>query len=162
MKAMPEGKSTVYVETSVISYYVARPSGNVIIAGHQHITWQWWEEAVEKSRRFISSVVYAEIIEGDPELAQKRLNAVNGWPILMPNIQSEYLLEQYLRHKVLPAKAERDAAHIAIATSYKMNYLATWNCTHIANAYLRDKIDDINRAAGYRTPVICTPEELLK
>lgn len=43
-----------------------------------------------------------------------------------------------------------------------MDYLLTWNCTHIANAALRGKIEAICRATGFEPPVICTPVELVK
>ena len=43
-----------------------------------------------------------------------------------------------------------------------MDYLLTWNCTHIANAALRPSIEAICRDNGFEPPVICTPEELLK
>lgn len=39
-------------------------------------------------------------------------------------------------------------------------YLLTWNCTHIANASIRGKIEDACREEGMRPPIICTPEEL--
>ena len=42
-----------------------------------------------------------------------------------------------------------------------MEYLLTWNCRHIANATRRLAISKICEQASYRTPVICTPEELL-
>jgi hypothetical protein len=41
-----------------------------------------------------------------------------------------------------------------------MEFLLTWNCTHIANAATRAMIDGVCRAAGLTPPVICTPEEL--
>jgi hypothetical protein len=43
-----------------------------------------------------------------------------------------------------------------------MNYLVTWNCTHIANATLRHRIEAICRAEGYEPSIICTPQELLE
>jgi hypothetical protein len=43
-----------------------------------------------------------------------------------------------------------------------MDYLLTWNCTHIANAALRSQIEAVCRSRGYEPPVICTPEELLE
>jgi hypothetical protein len=51
-------------------------------------------------------------------------------------------------------------AHVAIATVHGMNFLLTWNCAHIANAVMRESIESVCRRAGYRPPVICTPEEL--
>jgi hypothetical protein len=52
--------------------------------------------------------------------------------------------------------------HIAVAAVHGMDYLLTWNCTHIANAALRGPMEDACRANGYVLPVICTPEELLE
>jgi hypothetical protein len=36
-------KPRVYIETSVISYLVSRPALDVITAGHQATTLQWWK-----------------------------------------------------------------------------------------------------------------------
>ena len=41
-----------------------------------------------------------------------------------------------------------------------MDYLLTWNCTHIANASYRPIIQAVCESFGYDVPVICTPEEL--
>jgi hypothetical protein len=60
----------------------------------------------------------------------------------------------------LPDRAAVDAPHIGIAAVHGMDYLLTWNCTHIANATLRGQIESICRASGYEPPVICTPDEL--
>jgi hypothetical protein len=60
-----------------------------------------------------------------------------------------------------PARAQTDAVHIAASAVNGINYLLTWNCTHIANATLRPGIERICKAMGYEPPVICTPQELL-
>lgn len=61
----------------------------------------------------------------------------------------------------LPGKALRDAAHLAFACGYELDYPLTWNCAHIANAELRPRLEAINTSAGLQTPIICTPEELM-
>ena len=43
----------------------------------------------------------------------------------------------------IPDSAEIDAYHIAIATVNGMDYLLTWNCTHIANAAMRSDIETV-------------------
>ncbi|MEW6297299.1 MAG: DNA-binding protein, partial [Thermodesulfobacteriota bacterium] len=58
--------------------------------------------------------------------------------------------------------AVADALHIGIATVNGMDYLVTWNCTQIANAALRQRIEAICRAGGYQPPILCTPEELME
>jgi hypothetical protein len=34
---------TVYIETTVVSYLAANPSRDPILAAHQQITRQWWQ-----------------------------------------------------------------------------------------------------------------------
>jgi len=43
-----------------------------------------------------------------------------------------------------------------------MDYLVTWNCTHIANGEIIKKVMSINLDLGIAVPVIVTPEELLE
>lgn len=51
---------------------------------------------------------------------------------------------------------------IAIAVVNGMDYLLTWNCTHIANAVLRNQIETVCRSKGFEVAIICTPDELLE
>ncbi len=60
-----------------------------------------------------------------------------------------------------PAKAVTDAAHIAAAACNGIDFLLTWNCTHIANAETRRDIENACEEQGYKSPVLCTPEELM-
>ncbi|HHK41824.1 MAG TPA: hypothetical protein ENJ50_05330 [Planctomycetaceae bacterium] len=60
-----------------------------------------------------------------------------------------------------PACAVADAAHIAISVVHGMDYLLTWNCTHIANATYQPIIDRVCDDFGYVMPVICTPDQLM-
>jgi len=55
----------------------------------------------------------------------------------------------------------RDAAHLAFACAYGIDYLVTWNCAHIANAEIRRRLTTVNSQYDIETPVICTPEELM-
>jgi len=66
-----------------------------------------------------------------------------------------------IRTHLIPQKAVRDALHVAIAATHGMNYLLTWNCSHINNAEMTPRIAQACHKAGYRCPVICTPEELM-
>lgn len=72
------------------------------------------------------------------------------------------LADRLIREGPLPPKAGADAMHIAIATVNGMDYLLTWNCTHLANAAFRSRIEQLCREQGYEPSVICTPQELLE
>lgn len=151
---------TVYLETSIISYLASRPSRDLIVAAHQQITQDWWETRHEWEL-VISALVISESQAGDAEAAKRRLKYIQDLPILRLNDAVIDLAEKFLNGSALPPKAKDDALHIAIAVVYKVNYLLTWNCKHIANANKRPMIENICREAGYQPSIICTPEELL-
>ena len=151
---------TVYIETTVASYLVSRPSQDVVIAAHQQLTREWWDQRRRLFACFISDVVLDEAGERDAEQAALRLKALEGIPKLVPTAEGERLAAAFLAN-VLPSKAAGDAAHLAIATIGKVNYVLTWNCNHLANAQLLDRLEPIAATAGFKLPGVCTPEELM-
>lgn len=153
-------KSTVYIETSVISYLAARMSRDLVVAGHQQITQEWWEVR-DDWELFSSRLVVAEAMRGDPEAAQRRLGQLQDIPHLAMTTEAETLVTALIKAAALPEKAVEDAFHIALATVHGMDFLLTWNCKHIANAIKRGTIEHVCVTAGFAMPVICTPEELL-
>ena len=152
-------KSKIYVETTVISYLTALPSTELIRAAHQQITRDWWERR-QRFDLFVSQAVLREVGGGDAEAAGRRLAAVEGIPVLAVDTEVSQLAERFLVLRVIPTKAAVDAVHIAVAVVHGMDYLLTWNCTHIANAAIRSKIERTCRDMGLEPPIICTPEEL--
>lgn len=34
---------SIYIETTIVSYLTGRPSRDIVIAGHQQTTHQWWD-----------------------------------------------------------------------------------------------------------------------
>jgi len=151
--------SRIYVETTVISYLTALPSTDLIQAAHQQITRAWWEQR-QRFDLFVSQAVLREVAGGDAEAAGRRLAAVEGIPVLAVDTEVSQLAERFLLQRVIPTKAAVDAVHIAVAVVNGMDYLLTWNCTHIANAAIRGKIERTCRDMGLEPPIICTPEEL--
>jgi len=152
-------KPKVYLETSVISYLAARLSRDLIVAGHQQITQEWWDSRQEWDLS-ISALVVSEAGTGDTDAAARRLALLEGLPLLRLNETAITLAERLLAEAALPSKAREDALHIAIAAVHGIDYLLTWNCKHIANAVKRPLIETICETSGYHPPIICTPEEL--
>jgi hypothetical protein len=155
-------KPTVYIETSIISYLTARPSRDLIVAGHQQITHEWWRTVCPNVDCFISEPVIQEAGRGDHEAAQKRLAVTVGIPTLMLNEEIKELAQKYQSAAKIPDKAKLDAFHLALPAWYKVDYLLTWNCKHIANGNVRKIIENINKPLNIHTPIICTPEELME
>ncbi len=150
----------VYVETSVISYLTARPSTNIIVAAHQHLTRRWWNQR-DQFELLTSELVLEEASLGDPALAKKRLALLEELHALGITDEASALAHAILRASVLPAKAFADALHISTAAVHSLDYLVTWNCSHIANAQLLPRVRAVVEKAGYPMTFVCTPEELL-
>jgi hypothetical protein len=153
--------ATVYIETSIIGYLTTRLSRDLIVAAHQQITRDWWDLRRTSYELFVSEAVVAECESGDSEAAKERLQQIAGLPVLDISEDAEHLAEQLLLGVPLPAKAQVDALHMALAAVNGLDYLLTWNCRHIANATFQPKIEAVCKAIGYNSPIICTPEQLM-
>ena len=152
----------VYIESTIPSYVVARPARDLLQAARQQLTRDWWDLKREKHDLFTSQVALDEIASGDSEVARQRLELVAQIRLLDLSDDAKALTKDILRSGVLPADADRDAAHIALATVHEVDMLLSWNCRHIANASIQPRLRKLTDAAGFPLPVICTPEELLE
>ena len=155
-------KPKVYIETTVVSYLTSRPSANLIVAAHQQITRDWWQNRQDDFDLFASVLVRQEVSTGDEEMVKRRLEALEQVKLLEVTEDALALAEDLIKRGPLPEKAVEDAVHIAVAVTNGLDYLITWNCKHIANAAMRNKIEEVCRMRGYEPVIICTPEELLE
>lgn len=151
----------VYIETTVVSYLTSRPSRDLVIAGHQQTTHEWWNTRRESFELCISEVVLEEAAMADPEAAQERLDVLSAMMLLRTTADAVPLATRLVEKGALPEKAAHDALHIAIAATNGIPYLMTWNCRHLVNATMRPVIEAVCAAVGFKAPIICTPEELL-
>jgi len=154
-------KPRLYLETTIPSYLTSRASRDLIVAGHQQITREWWEKRTDAFQLYISQLVIDEASAGDPAAAHERLKALRNLPLLDITPEVARLASSILAAGKVPRKAATDAAHIAIAAVHGMDFLVTWNCVHIANAAIAKALAFICREHGFECPVICTPEELM-
>ena len=152
---------TVYIETSIPSYLTARPSRDIRAAAWQQITSQWWDEARAEYDLFTSELVIVEASAGNSEAAARRLEALQGIAELPIDQEVQELAEELISKGGVPAGAEADALHIAVAAVHRIDYLLTWNFRHIDNAATKPLIRSICADAGYTCPEICAPVELL-
>jgi hypothetical protein len=154
-------KPKVYIETTIPSYLTGCPSRDLVIAGNQEITREWWDERRAEFDLCISQFVLDEAGLGDREAVRRRMDILAGLSELEITDEAARLAERLIRESVVPQKAATDAAHIAVAAVHEVDYLLTWNCKHIANAEIMRKIYRLCKAEGFNCPVICTPAELM-
>lgn len=154
-------KSLTYLDSSVISYLSARPSRDIVTLAYQQLTREWWERHRQEFELRISELVLFEIGRGDRNAAAERLELVRGVPVLHITREARMLAQRIFRATTLPDKATSDALHVALAAVNGMDFLLTWNCTHLANAVILKLVNAVCRANGYEPPIVCTPGELL-
>jgi len=153
-------KPTVYIESSFISYLVSRPSRDVVIAGRQAISHDWWENHRYRFNLRISALVEEEISRGDPSAAQQRLALVQEIPGLIISDKAVDLARLLMTQGVVPKGSEEDALHISLAAAQGADYLLTWNFKHINNAEMKSEVSRIVESCGFECPQICSPDEL--
>lgn len=153
-------RRSVYIETTVVSLLTARPVRDAILAGKMAATRHWWSAVLPRVEACCSVAVIAESSAGDPVAASLRLDALEGLRVLGVSDTAHQLADTLVRRAALPAKARVDALHVAVSAIHKIDFLLTWNCTHIANPSLQKRIRLIIEESGYDAPTICTPMEL--
>src|SRR4051794_7749762 len=114
-----------YIETSVISYLVARRNQrDLLVAANQEITREWWETRRHRFQLYASAIVLAEAGRGDETYSAARL-AVAQELTLVEVSESALTLARALLSAGLPPNASEDALHIAIASTGGLEYLLT-------------------------------------
>ena len=155
-------KKRVYIETTVVSYFTARPSRDIIVAGHQETTRDLWPDLTAKYETFISAIVYQEAGKGGPDQVKMRLAAIEAFPMLDIDDDARFLAEKIIAGRGIPADYPEDALHVAVAAVNGMDVVVTWNFAHLNNPFTRRGVRRIVESEGYVCPEICSPQELLE
>jgi predicted nucleic acid-binding protein len=155
-------KKRIYVETTVVSYFTAKPSRDVMIAGHQEATRELWPQLGDQYETYVSALVYEEAGKGDRQQARARLAAIRPFRMLDMTDEAQILAQKIIAGKGIPREHPEDALHIAVAAINGMDALVTWNFAHMNNPFTRMMIRQIVENEGYSCPEMCSPEELLE
>ena len=152
---------SVYIETSIVSHATAWPSPDPATAVLQQQAKRWMEEQRPLYDLVTSQMVIDEAGMGDPDAASRRLEMLEGIPVLPVNPDADAVADQIVRRSMMPASARIDALHIATAALAGVQYLLTQNCTHIANAHELPRLYRLLDELGLSGMLICTPVEFL-
>ena len=154
-------KRKVYIETSAVSYFTGRASRDVVIAGHQQSTQEFWLLLSQTLLPHVSALVIKEAAKGDPEMARKRLDAISSFPVLATTPEAERLAHGIVQSRGIPAEYPEDALHIAVAAIAGMEFVVTWNFAHINNPFTKMMIREAVESAGYECPEIVSPDAFM-
>jgi predicted nucleic acid-binding protein len=151
---------TVYIETTIVSLLVARPSRDPLIAAHQQLTRQWWQDRRLRFNCVTSEEVVREASQGDADMSRLRLEALAGLPVLRVTETARGLAKEILQKGLLPLQAVSDAIHASVASTEGIETLLTWNCRHLANPLILRQLRAFMTGHGLTLPEVCTPVEL--
>jgi predicted nucleic acid-binding protein len=154
-------KRTVYIETTVPSFFVETRSEPAMIARRESMR-RWWEVEASRYELFASELVVSELGGGDYPGKSEALELVAGLPLLDVVSGIDDIVSVYLRRRLMPQKDVRDAYHLAIASHYAVNFLLTWNCRHLANVNKMEHLRQVNNDLGLYVPIVTTPDLLLR
>ncbi len=153
-------KETVYIETSIFSFYYDERSSHSIIA-MRNWTRKWWNNHRENYLLTTSTAVFGELKKGNKSHKQKSLELALTLPAMSPTDEIEEIIQVYFKHRLMPKDPLGDALHLALASYQKSDYLLTWNCKNLANANKFTHIKRINTLLGLHVPILTTPLELM-
>ena len=154
-------KQTIYIESTIPSYLVARPSRDLLKLSRQIASRQWWDEVLPSYDPYVSRYVLQEISDGDPQAATRRQKAIEGFTFLETSEQIEKLALVILKKIRIPEKSKIDAYHLAIAITHGMDYVISWNFNHIVGPPVRKTFAEIGRELNLVMPILCTPSDFL-
>lgn len=129
---MPKPK--VYIETTIVGYLTARSSRDLVTQSKQQTTKEWWSKERPDFDLFCSPLVLREAGAGDSKASRERLQRLKDIPALDLTEDARDLAEKLVGPGKIPPEYYEDALHIAVATINGIDFLLTWNLTHIANA----------------------------
>lgn len=121
---------------------------------------KWWEEERQHFDIWLSEATIAELSQGNYPNKDQIITCVSNIQILPPDDQIANIVQVYLENYLMPRGLTGDALHLAYASYYKIDFLLTWNCNHLANANKKQHIRIINTRMNLFTPEIVTPLEL--
>ena len=99
-----------------------------------------------------------------PEICKDRRSAylklIKGLEQVELAEECAILAEGYVSRGIFHRKYIADALHVAVASVHKIDYLLTWNHTHLSNPETIRKLKAFDRKWNLRSPLIVSPESI--
>ena len=151
-------KKSVYFDATIPNFmYDQRQEAAVFVRE----TNSWWSEEREYFDIWASEATLDEVGSGDYPHKDRAIEFASHLHILPPDPEIIEIAQTYIDHYLMPQSLKGDALHLAYASFYKMDFLLTWNCTHLANANKTQHIAILNTRLQLAVPEITTPLQLV-
>lgn len=150
-------KLSLYLETSVIGAYL--DNGDPF---RRDLTIRWFEHELPEYQVYTSLLVQRELERLEEPHRTGYLKILGSLEKLDLTEEVAILADGYVSRGIFHRKFLADALHVALASFHKVDYVVTWNFGHLANVRKQARIRMFNTAAGFFSPVIVTPEFLVR
>ena len=153
---MSHDKPLVYLDTNIFSalFYA---SGESAAVARKLATWEWWEHERSFFDICTSGFTETELAQGDYKGQQAALALVRRVNFLAGTAEVGTCATTYLETGVIPASQPGDALHLAFAAVHGIDYLLSWNQSHLSNEVTQAKMDEVNKRLGWRSPLLRSP-----
>ena len=148
-------KARVYIDTSVIGGYFDEE--------FKEVTRSFFERFKHGEIIFIVSDLLELELTGAPTRVRELLTKFPSGKIENISITEEImeLADAYIKAKVVGKTSLEDCRHIAMATVYRADVLASWNFKHIVNLDRIKGYNSVNLKYGYQLLEIRSPKDLI-
>lgn len=151
-------RTRLYLDTSILGATVDPGPEDRVAATRRLLG----ELAAGRWEGFISTVVLAEVDAAAESIRRQIADELARAPmiVLEETAQSITVARTYVAAGAIPANAENDARHIAIASVNDVRVVVSWNFRHMVNIERKRRINSVNLAEGLPLLDIVSPWEV--
>ena len=148
-------KQRIYIDTSVVGGYFDEE--------FKEDTRQLFDRMIKKDVVFvISDLLDLELINAPLQVRDLLLQfSADKFERVELSEEALKLADTYIKEKVVGKTSLEDCRHIAMATIYKVDVLASWNFKHIVNLDRIKGYNSVNLRLGYSMIEIRSPKDLV-
>ena len=154
-------KARLYLETTIVSYLVARPGSNAKARYYHEMAKQWWDRRLTKYKVCVSEDLFAELEADEVAVPRKLKSQLERFPALPLTPAVTELSDALLQRQALPSDAARAAKHIATAAVHGIKFLVSLDLHRTVNAHFRRDIEAVCESLGHQCPAIGYPPQFM-
>lgn len=148
-------KQRVYIDTSVVGGYFDDEFKDATIKLFERLN-------NDEIIFVVSDLLDLELINAPIHVRNHLLNfSANKFERVELTEEAVKLADSYITEKVVGKTSLEDCRHIAMATIYKVDVLASWNFKHIVNLDRIKGYNSVNLRFGYSMIEIRSPKDLI-
>ncbi|HYG74402.1 MAG TPA: hypothetical protein VEK08_05295 [Planctomycetota bacterium] len=152
-------KPTVYVDTNIISM-LCYPGGWIRDVARQLATRDWWENERQHFELKTSWQVEDELRDGVFKGQDDAISMVRRIRFLQSTAAVYAASRELLYKRIVPSDQGPDSIHLAFTLIYEIDYLLTWNQSHLANPQTQQKLETLCSKNRWRAPLLVSPDSI--